>query len=82
MTSRSTVLAVVCFLGVFTLGALGAVTWLVHDHISADAVAVIATPMGVALGALASILASTRSSPDQPANVPQVPTPMDYGTPK
>lgn len=66
MNSRITVLAVVAFLGLFALVALGCTAWLIHDHTGGTEVAVIATPMGLALGGLTGMLASTRTEPPNP----------------
>lgn len=62
MTSRTTVLAVVIGLALFALVALGCTTFLIHDGVAAAQVGLIATPMGMALGGLTGILASTRST--------------------
>lgn len=60
-TSKTTVNLVIIFLGVFALAALAAVTFLIDGGQAADKVAIIVGPMGVALGAVAGVLASTRS---------------------
>lgn len=60
-TSKTTINLVVIFLGVFALAALGAVTYLIDQNASAANVAIIVGPMGVALGAVGGVLASTRS---------------------
>lgn len=61
MTSKLTVNLVVIALGVFLLAALGGIVYLIDQGTPVSDVAVIAGPLGVALGALASILASTRA---------------------
>lgn len=60
-TSKTTVNLVIIFLGVFAILALAAVYGLIDSGKSADKVAIIVGPMGVALGAVAGVLASTRS---------------------
>lgn len=82
MTDRKTVLAVVYLLGAFLLLSLGGVIYLVAIEQQADRIALVATPMGTALGALAAILVSTRSTNDQPmavnvVNPPAKPVPVD-----
>lgn len=62
MTDRRVVLIVVVMLGVFALGGLAALTWLVHGKTPGDQLAIIAGPMGVALGALSAVLVSTRTT--------------------
>lgn len=81
MTDRRVVLIVVLMLGTFALGGLGALTWLVHGKTPGDQLAIIAGPMGVALGALSAVLVSTRTQ-DPPQNVqvvnaPNNPVPVD-----
>lgn len=73
MTDRRVVLIVVIMLGVFALGGLAALTWLVHGKTPGDQLAIIAGPMGVALGALSAVLVSTRTVPaDDPPQQVQV----------
>lgn len=62
MTSRTTVLAVVIGLALFALVGLLCATYLIDQGKDAALVALIATPMGVALGGLTGLLASTRST--------------------
>ena len=59
---RSVVLAVVLGLVAFALLALALAAWLIHDQVDPVAVALLTTPMGVALGALGALLASTRTT--------------------
>lgn len=66
-TSKTTINLVVIFLGVFSLLALAAVTFLIDAGQAADKVAIIVGPMGVALGAVAGVLASTKSAVEVPA---------------
>lgn len=65
MTDRLTVVMVVTFLGVSTLVGLGGLIWLVGRLEVKDAalLAIIAGPTGTALGALGTLLASTRTGP-------------------
>lgn len=65
-TPKSVILAVVVILGVFALAALGAVTYLIADGQSAATVAILSTPMGLALGGIIGLLASTRTTPELP----------------
>lgn len=71
MTDRFTVRAVVCFLGSATLLGLGGLIWLVGTTNVKDAalLAVVAGPTGTALGALGTMLASTRTIDAQPVTV-------------
>ncbi len=62
MTSKTTVLAVVVSLALFAIGALAGTIYLIDSGASEGAVAIVVGPMGVALGALASVLNSTRST--------------------
>lgn len=62
MTSKTTVLAVVVSLAIFAIGALAGAVFLIDSGASETAIAIIVGPMGVALGALASVLNSTRST--------------------
>lgn len=87
MTDRRVVLIVVIMLGVFALGGLAALTWLVHGKTPGDQLAIIAGPMGVALGALSAVLVSTRTAdgPPQAVNVvnpPADPIPVEEAKPK
>ena len=74
MTDRKTVLLVVCFLGAFALLGLAGVVWLVSTGTASDAVAIVSTLTGSALGSIGTLLVSTRSS--EP-----VPTPPPYTGP-
>lgn len=82
---KKPVLAVVLFVGVFSIAALGCVTFLISDGASETAIAVISTPMGVALGILGTLLSSTRYqngngqvvAPVQVVNAPDKPVPVD-----
>lgn len=65
-TDTFTVRLVVAILGVFALIALGGLVWLVQDGTPGAELAIISTPMGLALGAVAGILAKTSTVPDQP----------------
>lgn len=69
MTDRKVVLIVVLMLGVFALGGLAALAWLIHGKTPGSELAIISGPMGVALGALAAVLVSTRTTEDPPQNV-------------
>lgn len=62
MTSKATVLMVVGFLGIFALAALAGTVFLIDSNAPSTSVAIITGPMGVALGALASMLVSSRST--------------------
>jgi hypothetical protein len=84
MTSKGTVLLVVAFLGVATLMGMGGLIWLVGttDVKDAGLLAVVAGPTGTALGALATLLASTRTEasppvPVQVQNGPDAAVPVD-----
>lgn len=66
---RTVVLAVVILLGLVGMLGLTGTIWLVHDKIDASAVAVVSTITGTAVGALGTLLASTRSAP--PAQIQQ-----------
>lgn len=62
MTSRTTILAVVIGLALFSLASLACVTFLIHDGTPDASVAILAVPMGTALGSLATLLSSTRGT--------------------
>lgn len=62
MTSKTTVLAVVVSVAIFAILGLAGAVFLIDQGTDAALVALVTTPMGVALGALASMLASTRST--------------------
>lgn len=64
MTDRRTVLTVVTYLGLFALGALAGVIWLLSVHIAGDAIAPVVGLCGTALGALGALLVSTRTIAD------------------
>jgi uncharacterized membrane protein len=64
MTDRKVVLAVVLLLGLFALGGLAGTVWLISRDRQPESIAVVAGLTGTALGALGTMLASTRSSPD------------------
>lgn len=66
MKNQLTVTLVVIFLGMFALGGLAGLVFLLWDGADAATVAVVATPMGVALGALGAVLASTSVNPPAP----------------
>lgn len=71
MTSKGTVFLVVTFLGVATLMGMGGLIWLVGTTDVKDAalLAIVAGPTGTALGALATLLASTRTEQGAPVPV-------------
>ncbi len=69
-TAKSTVNLVIVTLGIFALVALVGVLWLTDNGTDATSIAVIVGPMGVALGAVGGVLASTRTP--VPANPPVV----------
>lgn len=71
-TPKKVVLAVVCFVGVYALAALGGTIWLIGVHATAANVAIISGTGGVALGILGGLLASTRTDPVAEAQAAQV----------
>lgn len=62
MTQQRTVLVVVLALAGFALVGLGGLIYLVDAGTAPEAIAIIAGPTGVALGALGSMLNSTRTA--------------------
>lgn len=74
MTDRVTVRMVIGFLGAAVLLGLGGLIWLVGktDVRDAATLAIIAGPTGTALGALGTMLASTRTVPEANAPMPVV----------
>ena len=62
MTDRKTVLLVVCFLGAFALLGLAGVVWLVSTGTASDAVAIVSTLTGSALGSSACTTPSAPAS--------------------
>ncbi len=75
MTSKLTINLVVLIIGAFAIGALIGVFLLLDDGKPDTAVIALTTPMGVALGALASMLVSTRAG-DVVAPAPPVADPV------
>lgn len=69
MTDKGTIRAVVILLGLFALVGLSGMIYLIDRETEADMLAILAGPMGTALGALASILVSTRSQSAEPQEV-------------
>lgn len=63
MTETRVVLAVVLLLGLIGAGGLGGAVYLLHEGKAAEAVVGLAS---TAVGALAGILASTRTKPPGP----------------
>jgi hypothetical protein len=63
VTSPTVVLLVVCSLALFALAGLASVVWLISVDADGEHIALVATPMGAALGSLGTLLASTRSGP-------------------
>jgi hypothetical protein len=60
---RTVVLAVVLILGLLALVGLSGTIWLAHDKVDATLIAVVSTPTGAVIGALAALLATTSSGP-------------------
>lgn len=77
MTDGRVVLAVVLMIGTFALGGLVGSIWLIDSGAKAEAVAIVSGLTGTALGALGSLLASTRSSLGEPSPVSVVNTESD-----
>lgn len=69
MTNSKVVLTVVVLLGVFTLTGLLGVIWLLDHDTPVASVAIVSGLTGTGLGALATLLASTRSTADPPQDV-------------
>jgi hypothetical protein len=63
-TPKGVILLVVGVLGLFAVAALAGCFVLLLEDKPSTAVVVLATPMGVALGAVAGVLASTRTTPE------------------
>lgn len=68
---RSVVLAVVCFVGLVALGGLAGIVFLIHSGTDATALLAVSGPTTTAIGALAGILAMTRTNPTQPVQQAQ-----------
>lgn len=64
MTDRSTVRAVVNYLGAIALLGLAGIVVLVWRGVDAQAIAVVGTITGGAAGSLGTLLASTRTTPN------------------
>jgi hypothetical protein len=79
MTNKGTVFLVVAFLGIATLLGMGGLIWLVGTTDVKDAalLAIVAGPTGTALGALSTLLASTRTEQGGPVPVQVQNTPPD-----
>ncbi len=71
-TAKSTVNLVIIILGVFALVGLVGVLWLTDSGTDAAAIAVIVGPMGVALGAVGGVLASTRTPVAAAPEAPEI----------
>lgn len=66
-TPKSVILAVVVFLGVFTLlGLVGTVFLIDRGHATGAEIALVSSPTVFALGVLGGILASPRTTPELP----------------
>lgn len=66
-TPKSVILAVVLFLGVFALLGLAGVVFLIdRGHATGAEIALVSSPTVFALGALAGLLGSTRTTPELP----------------
>lgn len=81
MTDKGTIRLVIVLLGLFAILGLAGVVYLIDGGTSAALVAVVSTPMGVALGSLGTMLASTRTVaepivPVQVVNPPAQPVPV------
>lgn len=62
MTDTRIVLTVIVLLGLFALAGLGGTVWLISVNTDASSVATVSGLTGTALGAVATMLASTRST--------------------
>lgn len=67
------VIAVVSFLGFGYLTGLVGLIWLVHSGVDGELLAIVAAPTSGALGALGTLLASTRPTNEPQAVVVQQP---------
>lgn len=72
-TPRNAVLLVILIIGIATLGGLGAITWLASTHTPIPTV--LETTTASAFGALAAILSSTRTVPNNAGGPPPNPAP-------
>lgn len=72
-TSQTTVIIVVGILGVYALAALAGVIWLISVKADAASVALVSTSGGIALGAVATLLANTRTEPTPHDTAPPPP---------
>ncbi len=63
-TPRNAVMAVILIIGVVTVGGVGAITWLASTHTAVPEV--LSSVTTTALGALAALLVSTRTVPNDP----------------
>ena len=86
MTNQRTITLVVLFLGLFCLLMGAGTVWLIAQDKPGEALAPVAGLAGTALGALASMLVSTRVAQDPPQQeiltTGPVPTPLPAGIPK
>lgn len=84
MTDRRVVMSVVVILGAFSLFGLAGTVWLIDGGTPAEMIAIVAGLTGTALGGVTGLLASTRSTPAEPAALPaEIPTegaPNVYGS--
>lgn len=69
-TPRQAVLFVIVILGLVTVGGMAGIVWLAHDHIKIPVE--LASLTSASGGALAALLASTRTLPNDPPPVPKV----------
>lgn len=63
---RTVVLFVVFFVGAVALGGLAGIVFLIHSGTDATALLAVSGPTTTAIGALAGILAMTRTNPPAP----------------
>jgi hypothetical protein len=68
---RTVVLAVVAFVGFIGLGGLAGIVFLIHSGADATALLAVSGPTTTAIGALAGILAMTRTNPPPPVQQAQ-----------
>lgn len=68
-TPKGVILAVILILGIVTVGCVGGIIWLAST--STPIPSTLEVLAGTALGAVAGVLATTRTNPDPVAQVPE-----------
>lgn len=77
MTDRGTVRIVILSLAVLALAGLGGTVWLIAVKSDPANIGIVSTHTGAAIGALTATLISTKTAPEEPAEVQVVNPPSE-----